>query len=205
MVKIDVLIGNASGKAIASLSNGFSLSTRVKGVLRVDCMNCVSRRVGIRDGGLLHVVVRRSAGGLRRMIMIKCKARGGIGLAKTMSTISTRSLTDGPIVDATRTLTNLTPNLDMLRASNHPKRKTAIGVHKANAFSGTKASPLILVSNLSNGVSSMSPGSVRDVSFLGSTTSTSVCNGHTTGKIVLVRAGGNTRNGAAVACDGSFN
>lgn len=48
-------------------------------------------------------------------------------------------------------------------------------------------------------VTNLGPTSVRDVAMLGSTTTATVCNTHTTGNIVIVAAGGNGTNGPRVA------
>lgn len=204
MVNTGMVIGNRSVNAVASVSKQFILSTPGSTILRVACVNFASRSIGVKGGGRVIIALARSARALSRIIMINCNARGGIGLANTMKGISVGSVKSQPVAGTNGTLRNAISKMCTLRGSNRPKTSnTIVGVHNINALGGD--SPLILVSNFPKDVSSISTSSVDSVSMLGSTTSTSVCNGHTTGNMILMAAGGKTLKGIGLSCGNCFN
>lgn len=187
MPKTGIIRGKAAGNVVASVSNTFSLAITPSTILRVSCVNCIARSISIGKGSALGVALHRSSRTLRRIIIANFNlSRGGTALANTIATINSRSV-DHSITSATsNTLINGVTNLGAHRASNHPKTAADVRVHGVN-------SPLCIVSNIrssTNRFGGVSFGSVRDVSMLGST-STTVCNIHTTGNIIIIGAGGN--------------
>lgn len=154
------------------------------------------------------MAVRRSDGALGRIIIINFNARGGMGLANTISAISSGALNTHPIGSMISTLRNTMTNVGFSAPDDNNALGSAgsFGVHNANAVNtNSSMSPLILVSNVRNSVGTLGPRSVRGVSMLGSTSTSSVCNSHTTNNMVLVAAGDNGGNGASVGCGGSFH
>lgn len=140
-------------------------------------------------------------------MIITFKARGGIGIANTMSAIKTGRVTTHPIDSAIRTLRKIIPNVGVSAddSNNSLGNGGRFGVHNAKAVNGNSSmSPLILVSKVRKSVGTVGPRSVRGVSILGSTTTSSVCNSHTPKNIVLVAAGGNGSKGPSVGCGGGF-
>lgn len=206
IVKTGMGLGKDGRKAVASISKGFSLRGMSRSVLVMSCVNFRRRRITVGKQGCMGIVLGRGSRLLSRIIMIKCNTRGGIGLAKTITDLSIGRLRDQPVADTSRDLTNGVTNMRVTRSSNVTNTSnTRVAVHKLNALGG--ASPLVLVSKIvSPGVSMMGPTSVRDVSILGSTTSTSVCNSRTTGNIMLIDAGGKgTRKGSAFGMDANLS
>lgn len=192
IVNTSIVIGNAGANAIASFSNGFRMRYTPNSALIVSCVKCGARRMGTSSG--VRMALRRSTGSLRRMIMANCAARGGTSLANSITIISAGGLGADSRASPVHTLRNHIPNV-AIAASNSPVNSKAIHVHNVNSF-GSSRSPLCVVSNIPAGVTlgALGAGSVRDVRILGSTTSTSVCNSHTSGNIVVVAAGGNGGN-----------
>lgn len=204
MVNTSMMRRNAAGNAIASVGNGFALGLDAPGTgVRVSFVNCGARMLTTRSNGLVTMGLISSARLLSRIIMMNCNSRGGIGVANTITAVSSGALTSEPVSGVSRNLRNLTPNMAMAGTNNRPNRSAnGVLVHNLNSF-GT-SSPVILVSNMRNSVGIISPGSVRDVSMLGSTSSTTVCNSGTTGNMVLVAAGHKRDNGPGLACDTLF-
>lgn len=203
-----------SGNAVASVGNGFSLSIRPGTIVDVSCVKCVARGVGVAGRASLGIIVVSSARTLRRMIMMNCNSRGGTGLAKTMSSIGvSRMLNSHPVLGTSSTLRKTIPKLFMSGKNGTPKADGSFRVHKtcsiniggsSNSCKGA-VGPLMLVSGIRNSLSVMGPRSVRSVDMLGSTTSTTVCNTHTTNNMVIIAAGhpGNT-TGFSLGCGGGF-
>lgn len=199
LVNIAIVRINASGKAMASLSKGFSLDLGGPGNgVAVACVNFGPRALATTDG--VRVAVGSRSGRLGRIMIMNCNARGGIGLANSMSSMSDGTLRDHPVRGMRDKLRNVVPNIAVDNAGNTPNvSSNDVGMHNIKALGSS--SPCVLVSNMrSNAVDDLSPGSVRDVSMLGSTTSTTVCNSGTTGNIVLVAAGHNGDNGPRISC-----
>lgn len=206
-------MGKTSDKAVASLSNGFALLIPDgRAVLVISFVNCRSRRVqlGPKRGGL-GVILGSSTRRLSRVMIVKCKARGGSSLADSMRIIHDSSLLRVPAVGVSRTLDKRMTNLRMVTADNSPDAtgRSGVRVHKVGN------TPLLIVSNIPHfkagssrnrvHLSSLGPSSVRDVSMLGSNTTTTICNTHTTGKIVLIRAGHTTNGrGVSIGCEKRF-
>lgn len=198
VVKTGVIMTNAARNAIASVSNGFALRKMGgNSGLAVSCVKCVRRSLIIGRGSRCGVILGRSSRDLSRIMIINCNARGGMGLANTITTVNTSRVVRTPMTGVSGTLTNHLPNVHMRGANNAPNTRSDISVHK---FKG----PLVLMSKIRRPNFRMSPGRVRDVSMLGST-STTVCKIGTNGNIMLVAAGGNTRKGTRVACGKSVN
>lgn len=132
--------------------------------------------------------------------MINCNARGGIAMANSITDMSNRRLGTSPAAGLAGNVMNHVPNIVNFRATSRPNNNNA-AVHVHNAGSLNDGSPLIMVSNIpshSNNVGQLGPARVRSVSMLGST-STTVCNTHTTGNMVLVAAGHKGRNGPIIS------
>lgn len=203
IVNTDVLRGKAAGNVMASFGNSFSLGMGPNTILIISCVNCSTRRMGIVPKGILGVGVGRSTRLLSRIIMINCKARGGIGLANTVRAISTSIVRGHPVHDTASTLRNAMSKLAMASNANGPKRFTSFGVQNGASIGDTNT--LIVVSKVPKSVGAMGPRSVRAVSILGSTTSTTVCNTETTRKIILIAAGGKASRGIGMRCAKGFS
>lgn len=207
LVNISMGMGSTPGKAVAGLSNGFSVSMTGNTALRVSCIKCGAIVMGTRSAPV-RVILGRSDRVVSRMIMINCNSRGGIGIANTMNVIGSRMLRTHPMRGMSRTLRNIMPNLGLSIGGNNNSLsdRVDVGVHNANAVnSNSKSSPLMLVSNVRNDLGAMGPGSVRSMSMLGSTTSTSVCNTHTTFNIILMGAGDKRSKGPEIACSNGIH
>lgn len=135
IVNTSIFMVKTSGNAVASVGKRFSLRLPSSGTgLRIDCVNCGARMVGIKGGSSMGVMLMRSSGTLRRIIIMNCKARGGIGLAKTIRAMGSSELTGGPIASVTSTLANRTTNIAIARGSNRPKPgRNAMHIHNVNA------------------------------------------------------------------------
>lgn len=134
---------------------------------------------------------------------MNCNARGGMGLAKSMTSIDASRVGSHMRAGMLSTIRNAIPKIAIV---SHPKRAPDVGFHKHN---GLKASsPLCMVSNTVTSTaffSGLSPGDVRSVSFLGSTTSSTVCNSHTTCNMILIAAGRKGDSGVGISCDNCMN
>lgn len=196
---------NDGRNIIASLSNGFDVSTTPSTALAVACVNVRSGAIGTRTNGALAVALGSSSGILGSIIIVNCNIRGGDSLANTITSVGDSSVGNLSTASTNTTLRNGTTNMRVV-GSNNPNRTTSVHVH--NCSSGDNGvNPLLVISNLGiSGVRCLSPSVVRDVRMLGSTTSTTVCNTRTNGNIIVVAAGANTtgNNGTRVSCDDGF-
>lgn len=198
VMKIGIVRGKAAGNAVASVGNGFLLGTPTGTALVVDFVNCGALTIGLRKRGGIGVALGRSLRRLSRIIIINCKARGGSDLATSITAIPTGRL-DGRVKRSiTTTLRKETPKMRVLRGKKRTKTSVGVLIQKTNAFN--TARPLCIVSNTFSGgkLGSLGPSSVRSVRVLGSNSTTTVCNSHTTGKIILVAAGRNRGNGTGI-------
>lgn len=175
--------------------------------LRFHFVKCRPEGVGINGRAAVGISLRRTASDLRRMIIITCNTRGGIAVAKSMTSIGVKDL-GAPITGLDGTLRNGITNVVSMRSDNRPKCSgSAFAVHKVNAFA-KGASPLMVMSNIrhssigsacKNTCGGVSPRSVIDVSLLGSTSTATMCNTGNTGNIVVVAAGHKSMNGPGVS------
>lgn len=135
VVKTSVVRGkSSSGKAVAGIGNSFSL-VMANGRLRIDCVKCVPRAVGLGPKmDSCGMVVGRSAGALSRMIMIKCDARGGRDLANTLRAIGDSGLGSVAAPSMRGVLGKGIPKMCMTPKSKRPKSKKTIIVHKRTAL-----------------------------------------------------------------------
>lgn len=207
VVNTDIMRGKAAGKVMASVSNGFSLGMGMNAALRVAFMKCRPRSIG--TAGDVGIILGRSGRLLSRIMIMNCKARGGTGLAKTMSAMSIDgALRTHPRSSISGTLRNMMPKLAVAGADKGLGDGPAVAVHNAKALDGDTADgPLVIMSNIPvSSVSCLGARSVSGVSILGSTTSASVCNAETTFNIVLMAAGSTGgASGIAVGCAGGFS
>lgn len=205
IVNTGVGMGSDANNAVASVSKRFGVRTSSGTALMMSFVKCVARRMPLGNEAGMMMALSRSSRALSRIIMINCKARGGMGLANSITTMGiSRGVTDHSVAGMSSDLSNLIPKLMIDRAANFTnKSNTSLGMHNLNSVGGS--SPLVMISKVpSMSVGHVGVGSVRDVSILGSTTSSTICNSHTTGNIVLVAAGNNSgRTGSGIACGNS--
>lgn len=127
---------------------------------------------------------------------MNCNDSGGHSLVTSMSAMGTRRVSGVPIAGVTRNLTNHSPNLVMRTGNNNIGTAPSVDVHNNNA-------PLFIVSNMihdSISFHGLSPSSVRSVSVLGSTSTATICNSHTSGNVIRMIAGDNGTNEVDVSC-----
>lgn len=202
VVNTDIMRGNGTGgNAIASLSNGCVLRLGGDGTpIMISCVKCGDMAVIGNNG----IALRTSGGLLSRLIIMNCNARGGTALANSMSSVNDSRLDGVTTAGVAGTLTNGATNMVTGAHANRPNTSsTGVLVHNGNAVNS--ASPLVMMSNItSHSFNHLGPSSVRDVSMLGST-STTVCNTHTTGNIVLIAAGHNGTNGIRIGCSNAMS
>lgn len=200
VVNTGIVIRNAAGNVVASLSNGFSLRYPMNSALGADCVNCLTQAIGMAKGvGTLGVALGRSARALSRMIIINCNAVGGSSLANSITSIGTRRVVGQGPIGLKRNLRKTTTNMSIVHSSNSPRKNFSVHVHNITAI-GNSTSPLCMISNIrmKASVSFLGPGSMRSVRVLGSTSTATVCNAHNTGNIVVVAAGGNNGKGTGI-------
>lgn len=208
MVNTGIGRGNATGNTVASVGNIFRLGIDgLRGtILRVSFVKCRPRRIPLGKHGRLGVVLGRATGRLRRIAIITCNARGGRALAKTVSTMDGSTLIHSPGTDMTGALTNRVAKLSSMRADNRPKRRSpGIFVHNMKSLARDTSSPLVLISNIRHSFCRVSPGRVRDIAMLGSTSTATMFNIQNTGNMVLMAAHHNGRNGTGVSIGSSIN
>lgn len=204
MVNTAILRINAAGTTVASLSNRFALGMHPNMGLGVSCVNFGSVLMAMNSAGRCGVRLGRSARTVRRVMIMNCNARGGMGLANTVTAVSSSGLIGHADTGMAGVLTNRVPNIAIVRGDNRPNTSNnLLHIHNLKAVNGTDT--VIIVSNIRSAVDDISPGSVRGVSVLGSTTTSTVCNIHTTGNIVLVAAGGNSHNHTVISCSKCMN
>lgn len=221
LVNIGMLVGNADGKYVASLSNGFALAAARTGpIVMFSCVNCAARRVPIGNGTPVGMVVTKSARRLRRIIIATLNVGHSRGtLSCGMRRIGASTVASGGSTGFIGSLDNGMTNIGVGTSSSNMNNMSGMIVHNAGSVvrsSGT----LCMVSNIpvfsnhnatkngrfssrksSRPVTSVGPRSVRSVSILANTTTTTLCNSRTTGNTVIVAAGGNGRNGIDLAID----
>lgn len=200
-----ILTGGAN--AVASLRKGFSIRTPLKNTVRVSFVKCGAIAIGTDDRPV-DIALGRSSRRLSRIMMMNCNSRGGIGMANSIDVISSGMVRSHPMRGMSRTLRNIIPKLgvSMNGDNNTLSDDLDVGVHNTNAVNrNSDKDPLMLVSNVRNSVGAIGPGSVRGVSMLGSTTSSSVCNTHTSFNMVVVAAGDNGSNGAHIGCSNGMH
>lgn len=103
VVKTGIMRGKAAGKAVASISNEFSLRMCSGKALLIDCVKFASHRLVVNGRDGVRVRLGRSVRTLSRIIMVNCKATGGGSLANTVARVHTRRVarTGDPGVNAT--------------------------------------------------------------------------------------------------------
>lgn len=207
IVNTAVAIGNGTMN-VASVSNGFSISTTPNAGLAFACLKVAPRAIG--TSGRVDVALRSSSGTLGRIIIVNCNITGGSSLANSIATVGPSSGGGNIIIGTRSVLANGITNMGVADGSNAPNNNTGVHIHN-NSSLGTSGSPLVIVSNLtvsgsnmgnlSGLLSMMGPRSVRSFDILGSTSTATVCNSHNSGNIVVVAAGGNHGNrGPAISC-----
>lgn len=190
IVKTDIIMGNGGAvKAVASFSKGFVLSIPTGDILIVSCVNCIARRIPATKGGSLRVILGRSAGALSRIIIVNCNARHGNSIADSMTDIGTSGFMGKTIGSIKRLVRKGMTNLTVAGPGNSPAKDARVHLHNAGAVNKTGATPLMLVSKVPKRLNAITPRSIRDISILGSNSTTTVCNAHNAGNIVLVAAG----------------
>lgn len=207
--------GRATGNTVTSSRKGFALIITSGTILHISFVNCVSRSVRIRKRSAFRVALERSVVRLSGIVIATLNVRGGRGsLSCTASLVGGRRLAQMGVPGLVASLANGSTNIHIGRISSNLKTSTGIDVHKVHSITDS-GRPLCIVSNIpvlgsasrrtcstvnkatgTNGhskksnVSGLGPRSVRDVDVLGKTPTTTLCNDRTTGKIVLVAAGG---------------
>lgn len=203
LVNIAILGPRSNGNMVAGIGNSCSVRTVSKRALGFSCMNFSSISVGMNGSGILGVAVARGSAVLGRMMMIKFNDRGGMGLAKTIKIVKGRRVGNHPITSTTRTLRKLSPSLGVNVGANETSSNCRVSVH--NTTSLGKNAPLVLISNIRVRLGHLGPGSVRSMSVLGSTTTTSMCNTGTSTNMMLIAAGANDSSDMGIACGNHFN
>lgn len=204
---ISMRMGNTAANAVASVSKGCSVSTPTSKVLIFHFMKLGATRGPIGKQDAVSIALRSSDGRLSRIVMMTCTATGGCDFAKTTSAMGKSRVTGLRMTDISHTLRNAISNIRTDTSDKRPNASTRVHVHNVKSV-GTSDTPLCMISNIpfSNSIGTVGPSSVTSVAILGSTTSTTLCNSHNTGKIVVVAAGRKrASSGAAIGMGTSFN
>lgn len=198
-------MGNSAVKTTASLSNGCMLGNIPRSTaLMFGCLNVLPRRVDTTKRSIVGMGLHRSTRLLRRIIIVNCNSTGTGSLATPVSIIGRGRLVGIPASSPVTTLRKGMPNIGVV-GSKAPNRNPGIAVHNVNSFNS--ASPLCMISKVfCSGVGFLGGSSVRSVAVLGSTSTSTVCNMHTTGNIMVVAAGGKDHGrSTGVACGNCMN
>lgn len=200
IVNTGIVVRNAAANAVASVSKIFVVGTGPKRGLAVSFVNCGS--MAIPTGTSVGMALSSGSAVLNRIRIMTCNIRGGMDIAKTVSDMNSRRLVHAPMDSIAGILNNRVANLAAIRCSNRPNTSTtSVLIHNGTAFNSS--SPLVRISKIRQDVASVSPGRVRDIAILGSTSTATIFNVHNTGNIVLVAAGHNGRKGPGVSFSAS--
>lgn len=198
LVKAAIRIGNANANAVANVSNSCALPGMSGGtILMFSSVNFRSRRVTMNKHAAVGIMLGRTTRLLSRIIIVNCNTIGGDSLADSVTAMGNsrvaRAIANG-------TVSTLRNGMGNMRIADNNNPKTAPGILVHNMAAMGNAGPLCMISNvpMNSGVGFLGDGSVTSVRMLGSTSTTTVCNAHTSGNIVLVAAGGNGANGTHV-------
>lgn len=237
LVNTAVQRGKKAHKAIASVRKGFVLSIPSDTILRISFIKCRDVRIDMKNEGALRVRLHRGAIVLSGIVVATLNLRGGrTSLTCSVRGIGKRRLAHVGRIGVVATLTNGTTKIRVGGGSSNVKNSTGIDLQKVHSTSNS-GRPLCIVSNIpvlgvnarrtcstvnnatgtkgqskNSNVSGLGPRSIRDVDVLGNTPTTTLCKDRTTGKIVLVAAGGNgatkregVRFSAKLAFSGTFD
>lgn len=141
VVKTGVVVGNANANIDAGVSKRFSVRTTTNSRLVISFVKCLARAVGVSSRGALGVGLLRSAGALRRIIMMNCAMRAGSTMAKSMTMIGTSGLGSMGALRMKDVLRKGMSNMCISNSSNRPNRTDGVHVHNGNAL-GSSISPL---------------------------------------------------------------
>lgn len=230
LVKMDMLIGKATAKAVASVSNGCSVRIPSSGtMLRFDCVNCRGTMLPVTNVDSFGIILGRSARILGRIIIATVKVAHRTGaLACTTRAVGGSRIAHVGRAGFVGSLRKGDTKLAVAPGGTNTNNKTS-GVMLHNSASVLKAGrPLVIVSNIpvrsnvksriaskvtcnnkhdnSSLLSAVGPRSVRGVAVLGKPGTTTLCNDTTGGNMVIVAAGSNTSNamGMSISDDASI-
>lgn len=201
IVKTGVGRGRAKGKAVASVGNGFDLSMKAGDAVVVSCVKCVAGRIPMNGGASLAIRLTRGAGRLSRIIIATLNVGHRRGtLNCTIRGMSNSGLTTIGAMGMTASLANGVTKLGMggdARFGASP----SLSLHTST--------PLLIVSKIPcNGMKlgSVTTSSVRSISILGKTATSTLCNTHKKTNTIVVAAGGKGRRklGIAIGDDAVF-
>lgn len=149
VVKKDMLIGNSSVNAIASISNGCALSgIPTSKILRFSCVNVGGRSMGMDNGAIVGIILRRSARVLSRMIIATLKLGHRRGTLKcTIARIGNSSLGTTGAVSPMTTLRKGMTNIRVHRSSKNVFKTAGVRVHNTSAL-GKGGRPVCIVSKI---------------------------------------------------------
>lgn len=202
IVNTGIVIGKAAVNGVASIGNAFAIRGMPSStMLRVSCVNFGALRIPMGNRAAFGVALRRSARGLRRMIIINCNSSIGGSLAATIADMDDGSFLTNTIGSPVRVISKgMTKIIIGDITTTSPGADNDVRIHKTSSL-GTNGDPLVIVSNVpKKSLHGLTRSSVRSVAMLGSNSTTTVCNSHNTGNMVLMAAGRKGTNGAAVAC-----
>lgn len=195
VVNTGVGLGNTrKAKAVASIRNGFGLRIPAGNMLVISFVKCRRRRITIGKGAVLGVGVTRSTRVVSRIIMATLNVGQRRGTLKcTIRGINKDGLSAIGPIGVTASLANGITNLGMAGDARFGATP-ALGLHNR--------APLLMMSNIPcDGVSlgSVTTSSVRSISILGKTATSTLCNTHKNSKTVVIAAGGNDRRKLGVS------
>lgn len=170
-------------------------------MLMFSCVKVDARRITVKGRGIVGIALGFSARGVSRIMIMNCNRRGGTDIVNSVSAVSVTNIgiPNSSVSDM------LTKRLTKIMTVGHAKRPkgtdtTSFCVQKMSSFANNGA-PLMLMSKVRQSLSLMSMRSVTSFSVLGSTSTSTICNIQKTGNMVLVAAGGKTRNGPIVGTE----
>lgn len=222
LVNIGVALGKAGRKMVDSVSNGCSVHVpRLSKRLAFSCVKCGTVAITVQ-GGVVGIALTRSARILSRMIIATLNVRGGTSsLACTARGMGKSRLAHTGSTGFVGTLRKGATNLMVAPGSANTNNSSGLLLH--NGTSVLKGGrPLVVLSKIpvtshdatrvrstllsNNGdaskksnLSGVGPSSVTSVGVLGNTGTTTLCNSGTTGKILVVAAGGKRRKHASIS------
>lgn len=120
VVNTAMVIGNAVGNMLASVSNGCAVGTERNRILRFHCVNCGDIRRGMGSGDIVGVTVTRSGMGLSSIIIVNCNSRGGRDMMSSIGAVGPTRVTV-PAHDLSGAVTNRITNIVTVRHSKRPK------------------------------------------------------------------------------------
>lgn len=192
---------------ITDIDGHFMLEVPEDGIILVSYIGYVPQEVKVGNRTQLNIFLQEDLQALEEIVVVGYGTQKKVNLTGAVTAVSGEEMTKRPVANATTMLQGQVPGLRVVQGSGQPGDEgVSLKVRGVGTFSGSGASPLVLINGIPGDMAYLDPSMIESVSVLKDAASAAIYGARAANGVIMVttKQGGDSDGKVSIGYHGNF-